>query len=158
MNGINTLKNHYESLTLINRKTGKVSSTHHWFLALGTYSYLLNDCKGIASLLPLAKAQKTIKYNFLTIKKKRPGKNVTSRDLARHEAEQILPQLEMVYRSRLKYYQKFLKQKFCLWINTESNTPSLHVHQLAKNNNMYSIVEGYHGVRWWMDQFKKLQS
>ena len=158
MNGINILKSHYERLTLINRKTGKVSSTHHWVLALGTHSYLLNHKEGIASLLPLAKAQKTIKYNFLTLKKKRPGKNRTSRDLARQEAEQILPQLEMLYRSNLKSYQKFLKRKFCLWIKIEINTPHAKAHQLATSMGLSYLAEGNHSVRWWMDQLKKMQS
>jgi hypothetical protein len=158
MNGINILKSHYERLTLINRKTGKVSSTHHWVLALGTHSYLLNHKEGIASLLPLAKAQKTIKYNFLTLKKKRPGKNRTSRDLARQEAEQILPQLEMLYRSNLKSYQKFLKRKFCLWIKIEINTPHTKAHQLANSMDLIYLAEGNHSIRWWMDQLKKMQS
>ena len=158
MNGINILKSHYERLTLINRKTGKVSSTHHWFLALGTHSYLLNHKEGIASLLPLAKAHKTIKHNFLTLKKKRPGKDKTNRDLARLEAKLILPQLEILYKSNLKSYQKFLKRKFCFWINKEINTPHTKAHQLAVNMNMSYIAEGNHSIRWWMDQFKKLQS
>jgi hypothetical protein len=158
MNGINTLKNHYERLTLINRKTGKVSSTHHWFLALGTHSYLLNHKEGIASLLPLAKAHKTIKHNFLTLKKKRPGKNGTNRDFARQEAEKILPQLAMLYRSNLKSYQKFLKRKFCLWIKIEINTPHAKAHQLATSMGLSYLAEGNHSVRWWMDQLKKMQS
>jgi hypothetical protein len=145
MNGINILKSHYERLTLINRKTGKVSSTHHWVLALGTHSYLLNHKEGIASLLPLAKAQK-------------PGKNRTSRDLARQEAEQILPQLEMLYRSNLKSYQKFLKRKFCLWIKIEINTPHTKAHQLANSMDLIYLAEGNHSIRWWMDQLKKMQS
>ena len=158
MNGINTLKNHYERLTLINRKTGKVSSTHHWFLALGTHSYLLNHKEGIASLLPLAKAQKAIKYNFLTLKKKRPGKDKTNRDLARLEAKLILPQLEILYRSNLKSYQKFLKRNFCLWIKKEINTPYTKAHQLATSMDLSYLSESNHSVRWWMDQLKKMQS
>ena len=158
MNGINTLKNHYERLTLINRKTGKVSSTHHWFLALGTHSYLLNHKDGIASLLPLAKAQKAIKYNFLTLKKKRAGKDKTNRDLARLEAKLILPQLEILYRSNLKSYQKFLKKNFCLWIKKEINTPHTKAHQLANGMDMSYLAEGNHSIRWWMEQLKKMQS
>jgi len=158
MNGINTLKSHYERLTLINRKTGKVSSTHHWFLALGTHSYLLNHKEGIASLLPLAKAHKTIKHNFLTLKKKRPGKDKTNRDLARLEAKLILPQLEILYRSNLKSYQKFLKSNFCSWIKKEINTPHTKANQLAVYKGMSHIAEGNQSLRWWMDQLKKMQS
>ena len=158
MNGINILKNHYQRLTLINRKTGKVASSHDWLLALGTHAYLLNDKKGIASLLPLVKAQKTIKYNFLTLKKKRSGKDQTHRNLARQEARLIVPLLDDIYRSNLRSYQKFLKKNFCFWIKKELNTPHTKAHQLAKDMGMSYLEEGHHSVRWWMDQLKKMQS
>ena len=110
---MNLLKEKYQKLTLVSKKTKRVASSHDWLLALGTHAYLLNDKKGIASLLPLVKAQKTIKYNFLTLKKKRLGKDQTNRNLARQEARLIVPLLDDIYRSNLRSYQKFLKTNFC---------------------------------------------
>ena len=158
MNGINILKNHYQRLTLINKKTGKVSSSHHWLLALAANAYLEKNIRGIPSLLPISKAHKLLKYNFLGFKEKRPGQNETIRNLARQEAKLILPQLEILFRYNLKSYQKFLKKNFCLWIKKEINKPFTVVHQFAQDGNMLSIVEGHHSVRWWMDQLKKMQS
>ena len=158
MNGINILKNHYQRLTLINKKTGKVSSSHHWLLALAANAYLEKNIRGIPSLLPISKAYKLLKYNFLSFKEKRPGQNETIRNLARQEAKLILPQLEILFRYNLKSYQKFLKKNFCLWIKKEINKPFTVVHQFAQDVNMLSIVEGHHSVRWWMDQLKKMQS
>ena len=158
MNGINILKNHYQRLTLINKKTGKVSSSHHWLLALAANAYLEKNTRGIPSLLPISKAHKLLKYNFLGFKEKRPGQNETIRNLARQEAKLILPQLEILFRYNLKSYQKFLKKNFCLWIKKEINKPYTVVNQFAQDNNMISIVEGHHSVRWWMDQLKKMQS
>ena len=158
MNGINILKNHYQRLTLLNKKTGKVSSSHHWLLALAANAYLEKNIRGIPSLLPISKAHKLLKYNFLGFKEKRPGQNETIRNLARQEAKLILPQLEILFRYNLKSHQKFLKKNFCLWIKKEINKPFTVVHQFAQDGNMLSIVEGHHSVRWWMDQLKKMQS
>ena len=158
MNGINILKNHYQKLTLINKKTGKVASSHHWFLALAANAYQQKHTRGISSLLPLSKAHKLLKYNFLGFKEKRPGQNETIRNLARQEAKLILPQLEILFRYNLKSHQKFLKKNFCLWIKKEINKPCTVVHKFAQDNNMLSIVEGHHSLRWWMDQLKKMQS
>ncbi len=158
MNGINILKNHYQRLTLINKKTGKVSSSHHWLLALAANAYLEKNTRGIPSLLPISKAHKLLKYNFLGFKEKRPGQNETIRNLARQEAKLILPQLEILFRYNLKSYQKFLKKNFCLWIKKEINKPFTVAHQFAQDGNMLLIVEGHHSVRWWMDQLKKMQS
>ena len=158
MNGINILKNHYQRLTLLNKKTGKVSSSHHWLLALAANAYLEKNTRGIPSLLPISKAHKLLKYNFLGFKEKRPGQNETIRNLARQEAKLILPQLEILFRYNLKSHQKFLKKNFCLWIKKEINKPFTVVHQFAQDGNMLSIVESHHSVRWWMDQLKKMQS
>ena len=130
MNGINILKNHYQRLTLLNKKTGKVSSSHHWLLALAANAYLEKNIRGIPSLLPISKAHKLLKYNFLGFKEKRPGQNETIRNLARQEAKLILPQLEILFRYNLKSYQKFLKKNFCLWIKKEINKPFTVVHPL----------------------------
>ena len=158
MNGINILKNHYQRLTLINKKTGKVSSSHHWLLALAANAYLEKNTRGIPSLLPISKAHKLLKYNFLGFKEKRPGQNETIRNLARQEAKLILPQLEILFRYNLKSHQKFLKKNFCLWIKKEINKPCTVVHKFAQDSNMLSIMEGHHSLRWWMDQLKKMQS
>ena len=40
----------------------------------------------------------------------------------------------------------------------EINKPCTVVHKFAQDNNMLSIVEGHHSLRWWMDQLKKMQS
>lgn len=158
MNGINILKNHYQKLTLINKKTGKVSSSHHWFLVIAADTYLKKHNIGISSLLPFNKAQKMLKHNFLTVKNKRPGQNETSRNLAKKEARLILPQLEILFKYNLKSYQKFQKLNFCKWIKIEINKPSSLVHKFAIESDMLFIVEGHHSVRWWMDQLKKMQS
>ena len=155
---MNLLKEKYQKLTLVSRKTKRVASSHNWLLALGTYAYLRNDKKGIASLLPLAKAQKSLRYNFLTTKNKRPGKEETSRGQARQEAKFILPKLEFLYKEVLQNHQKFLKKRFCLWIKHEINKPSTLINQVATAADMFCIVEQHHSVRWWMDQLKKMQS
>jgi hypothetical protein len=155
---MNLLKEKYQKLTLVSRKTKRVASSHNWLLALGTYAYLRNDKKGIASLLPLAKAQKSLRYNSLTLKTKRPGKEETVREQARIEAQSFLPELERLYKSTLRTYQKFLKKNFCLWIKKEINKPSTRVYQSGTARNLSSIVDGGHSFRWWMDLYKKMQS
>ena len=64
MNGINILKNHYQKLTLINKKTGKVASSHHWFLALAANAYQQKHTRGISCLLPLSEQRKFLNIIF----------------------------------------------------------------------------------------------
>jgi hypothetical protein len=149
------LKELYQKLTLVSQKTRRVASSNNWLLALGAHAYLLNDKKGITSLLPLTKAQRTLRYNFLTIKTKRPGKAETVREQARLEAQSFLPKLELLYRSNLRTYQKFLKKNFCLWIKKEINKPSTQVYRSGTARNLSCIVDGGHSFRWWMDLYKK---
>ena len=152
------MKESYQKLTLVSQKTRRVASSHNWLLALGAHAYLLNDKKGIASLLPLAKGRKSLRYNSLTIKTKRPGKAETSREQARLEAQSFLPELKSLYRLSLRTHQKFLKKRFCLWIKHEINKPSTKVYQLGTARNLSCIVDGGHSFRWWMDLYKKMQS
>jgi len=149
------LKNNLSKLTLVNKKTKRVASSHHWWLALGAYAYLRRDTQGLAGLLPHLKGQKVLQKNFLTFKNKRVGNKETNRTLARQQAYLILPELEYIYRSNLKSHQRFQKRNFCLWIKKEINKPSTLVNQLATSANVFCIVEQHHSVRWWMDQLKK---
>jgi len=152
------LKNNLSKLTLVNKKTKRVASSHHWWLALGAHAHLLGDTQGISGLLPHLKGQKILRNNFLTLKNKRPGKEETHRTLARQQAYLILPALEHIYRSNLRSHQKFLKRNFCVWIKNEINKPSTLINQVATAADMFCIVEQHHTVRWWMDQLKKMQS
>ena len=156
--GALSLKNNLSKLTLVNKKTKRVASSHHWWLALGAYAYLRRDTQGLAGLLPHLKGQKVLQKNFLTFKNKRVGNKETNRTLARQQAYLILPELEYIYRSNLKSHQRFQKRNFCLWIKKEINKPSTLVNQLATAANVFCIVEQHHSVRWWMDQLKKMQS
>jgi len=149
------LKNNLSKLTFINKKTKRVASSHHWWLALGAHAFFRGDTQGIAGLLPHIKGQKVLQNNLLTLKNKRIGNKETNRRLARQQAYLILPKLEHIYRSNLRSHQRFLKRNFCLWIKNEINKPSTLVNQLATAANMFCIVEQHHSVRWWMDQLKK---
>jgi hypothetical protein len=149
------LTNNLSKLTLINKRTKRVASSHHWWLALGAHAYLRRDTRGIAGLLPHIKGQKVLQKNFLTLKNKRVGNKETNRTLARKQAYLILPELEYIYRANLRSHQKFQKRNFCLWIKNEINKPLTPVNQLATAANMFCIVEQHHSVRWWLDQIKK---
>jgi hypothetical protein len=152
------LKDNLSKLTLINKKSKKVASRQHWWLALDAYAHLQGDTLGIAGLLPHQKGKKILANNYLTLKSKRPGIVQPSRALARQQAKLVLPSLELIYRSTLKHHQKFLKKQFCVWVKHEINTPFSNAHKLATELGFDCILEGNHGVRWWMDQLKKMQS
>lgn len=145
-------------LTLINKKSNKVASRHHWWLALGANAHLTGDTQGIAGLLPHQKGKKILSNNYLALKGKRPGVVKPNRALARQQASLILPSLELIYRSTLQHHQKFLKKQFCIWVKNEINTPFSNAHKLATELGFDCIVEGNQGVRWWMDRLKKMQS
>ena len=152
------MKDNLLKLTLINKKSKKVASRQHWWLALGAYAHLQGDTRGIAGLLPHQKGKELLANNYLTLKDKRPGIVQPSRALARQQAKLVLPSLELIYRSTLKHHQKFLKKQFCVWVKHEINTPFSNAHKLATELGFDCILEGNHGVRWWMDQLKKMQS
>ena len=149
------MKDNLSKLTLINKKSKKVASRQHWWLALGAYAHLQGDTLGLAGLLPHQKGKKILANNYLTLKDKRPGIVQPSRALARQQAKLVLPSLELIYRSTLKHHQKFLKKQFCVWVKHEINTPFSNAHTLVTELGFDCIVEGNHGVRWWMDQLKK---
>ena len=135
-----------------------MASRDHWWLALGAYAHLQGDTRGIAGLLPHKNGKKILASNYLTLKDKRPGVVQPIRALARQQAKLVLPSLELIYRSTLKHHQKFLKKQFCVWVKHEINTPFSNAHKLATELGFDCILEGNHGVRWWMDQLKKMQS
>jgi len=145
-------------LTLINKKSRKVASRHHWWLALGAYAHSRGDKQGIAGLLPHQKGKELLVNNYLDFRDKRPGVVQPNRALAREQAKLMLPGLVLMYSSTLKHHQKFLKKQFCVWVKNEINTPLSNAHKLATELGFDCIVEGNHGVRWWMDQLKKMQS
>ena len=135
-----------------------MASSHHWWLALGAYAHLKGDTQGIAGLLPHQKAKKLLANNYLAAKVKRPGVVQPNRALAREQAKLMLPELVLMYSSTLKHHQKFLKKQFCIWVKNEINKPFSNAHTLATGLGFDRIVEENHGVRWWMDQLKKMQS
>ena len=135
-----------------------MASRDHWWLALGAHAHLKGDTQGIAGLLPHQKGKRILAHNYLTLKDKRLGIVQPSRALARQQAKLVLPSLELIYRSTLKHHQKFLKKQFCVWVKNEINKPFSNAHTLATGLGFDRIVEENHGVRWWMDQLKKMQS
>ena len=151
------MKDNLLKLTLINKKSKKVASRQHWWLALGAYAHLRGDTLGIAGLLPHQKGKRILANNYLTLKDKRPGVVQPNRALSRQQAKLVLPSLELIYRSTLKHHQKFLKKQFCVWVKSEINTPFSNAHKLATELGFDYILEGNHGVRWWMDQLKNAE-
>jgi len=87
------LRDNLLKLTLINKKSNKVASNHHWWLALGAYAHLKGDTQGIAGLLPHQKGKRILANNYLALKDKRPGVVQPHRALSRQQAKLVLPSL-----------------------------------------------------------------
>lgn len=148
-------KTHYR---LVNRKSKKAASGFSWYDALGAHAYLLDDNKGIASLLPHQRGRKALHKNELQPVKPRGLSSNTLHKTRQEEAAKILPALLIQYIKSKPSHLKFYKGRFCNWVSREINTPGSEACRIALISGCNWIVEGKLSPGWWQKQLQKLES
>lgn len=143
---------------LVNKKTGRVSSSNNWLLALAACAVLNNHTLGIASLLPLAKSRRLLTTNNLTLRKPRSKLNNPVRGQAREQAKAIIPALAALFGKQLPSYRSPRRQEFCKWIVKSLNDHQSKAYAKAVAERYDEIVDSGRNWRWWLDRLEKMQS
>ena len=76
---------------MVNKKSGKVASSHSWLLALAAVAHMKGNTSGISGLLPLMQAEKLLYKNEVTFKTVRGHKCGNMIRIIRNQAKSFLP-------------------------------------------------------------------
>ena len=83
--------------TLVNRKTGKVSSSNNWLVALAAAAFNNQDNVGLPSLLPQKKAKKLLTTNELVLRVERGVKSKLINVEVREQGKSFIPSLAVLW-------------------------------------------------------------
>lgn len=143
---------------LVNRKTGKVASNNHWLLAQAAKAVQNQDITGLASLLPLGRAKKLLRANDIMEKKQRGQKSKIESVSARHQANQILTELIILYIAQLPKHLTGGRMHFANWVHREIGRQGSEVMKKVESRGFHELIDAQNCPRWWHDQLKKMQS
>lgn len=143
---------------LVNKQTGKASSSNNWLNVLAAISVKNQDCSGIATLLPQAKAQKLLQKNILVKKKRRGLNNSLDAAQSRAQTKLMLPMLAVIYGQKLPSHKPPRRNDFCKWAVTTLKDENSRAKKYAINQGYDELLNAERSVRWWLDQLNKMQS
>ena len=143
---------------LVNKKSGKVASSHSWLLALAAVARMKGNSSGISSLLPLIQAEKLLHKNQVTFKTIRGHKGANLRHIIRSQAQSFLPCAIIEFERKCRVFKLLTKKDLSAWIVKALSDPYSYLYKNAKNMGYDEILELRRAPRWWQDQLKKLQS
>ena len=143
---------------LVNKKSGKVASSHSWLLALAAFAHMKGYSSGIAGLLPLIQAEKLLHKNQVTFKTVRGHKSDNLRNIIRSQAKSFLPFAIVEFEKQRRVFKLTTKKDFSAWIVKALADVRSYLYKTAENMGYDEILELQRTPRWWQDQLKKLQS
>ena len=143
---------------LVNKKTGKVASSHSWLLALAAVAHMKGNTSGISGLLPLMQAEKLLHKNEVTFKTVRGHKGDNLRHITRSQAKSFLPYAIIEFERKRRIFKLLTKKDLSAWIVQALSDPYSYLYNKAQNMGYDEILELQRSPRWWQDQLKKLQS
>ena len=143
---------------LVNKKSGKVASSHSWLLALAAVAHMKGNTSGISGLLPLMQAEKLLHKNEVTFKTVRGHKGGNLRHITRSQAKSFLPYAIIEFERKRRVFKLLTKKDFSAWISKALSDTGSYLYKTAKNLGYDEILEIQRSPRWWQDQLKKLQS
>jgi len=85
---------------LVNKKTGKVSSSDNYVNRLTAIAVIEEDCSGIMGALPLRNVENLLHNNKLAEKKKRSHTKISVRAMIREEAQKMIIPLAIFYEKK----------------------------------------------------------
>ena len=143
---------------MVNKKSGKVASSHSWLLALAAVAHMKGNISGILSLLPLMQAEKLLRKNEMTFKTVRGHKGGSLRHITRSQAKSFLPCAIVEFGRKRRVFKLLTKKDLSAWIVQALSDPYSYLYKKAQNMGYDEILELQRSPRWWQDQLKKLQS
>ena len=142
---------------LVNRKTGKVSSSNNWLIALAAVATINQDNVGLPSLLPQKKVKKLLTTNKLSLGVQRGTKSKLINVEVRAQGKSFIPALAVLWEKEKPPHRSPRRQEFCKWVVKSLQAPQSRAHKIA-------VKRGYHDIldkanwRWWLDRLEKMQS
>lgn len=153
----------YGKSRLVNIKTGKLASSSTWLLDLAACAITLGQSTGIASALPLAKAERLLKKNnlknFTKHQKAEAQKiSVSSHGDLRAAAEAGIPSIVVFYIENVVGSRdpKTVNRKgFTHWLAREIASPDSQLNLfLLSRPELVGLAEIKRSERWWVDRVK----
>ena len=136
---------------LVNRKNGKISSSSNENNILSVKVYLAGDNTGI--MQPLYRAgRKLYKSNIIQTKRKR--KDDSYKQILRHQAQELLVPLAILYDLDRPQHLLPSRIKFAKWISQQLKIRGSEAYYLALEHNFHDLVDTPRGFQWWLQQLK----
>ena len=156
----NKTKSHW---VLLNKKTGKITSSNSWLLALAAHAHSIGETSGIAGLLPQEQAKKLLVSNALSTKVARRAKAGRLTDKISDQAVTLLPQLAVLFGEQHPIHKTITRENFCVWITKQLADETSFAYRNALHSGCENLIYNTTGdkprsARWWLDQIKKMQS
>ena len=142
---------------LVNRKTGKASSTNNDSRILAVLAYIKGETDGIKGLLAKS-GPKILKHNKLAYKDFRTSASVYSHQLARLQAKQFIVVLAVLYEKVMPKHKLVTRQDFVKWVVKEMANQTSEAHREATRLGYDALLHKNRSTRWWIDRLNKLQS
>jgi hypothetical protein len=142
---------------LVNKKTGKVSSSNNWLIALAAVAVTNRDSRGLPSLLPQSKAEKLLTTNKLVLRSQRGVKSKLINAEAREQAKCFIPALAVLWEKEKPQHRPPRRQDFCQWVVKSLQNPKTRAYTTAVKRGHHEIL-GKADWRWWLARLEKMQS
>ncbi len=153
----------YGRFRLVNKKTGRLASSSTWLVDLAACAVSLGHSTGIASLLPLAHAQRLLVNN--TLKPFKRQKIIKARKIAptshgdlRTLAEAAIPAIAVFYGEKIvatKAITAVNRKGFVHWLVRELQSPNSQLNRyLLSLPDLAGLAETQRAHRWWLDRLK----
>ena len=136
---------------LINRKNGRISSNSNETNILRVKVYLSGDNTGI--MQPLYRARRKL-YKSNIIKTKRKRKDDSYKQMLRHQAQELLVPLAILYDLDRPQHLLPSRIKFAKWISQQLKIKGSEVYYLALKHNFHDLIDTPRGFQWWLQQLK----
>jgi len=113
--------------------------------------YLSGDNTGI--MQPLYRAgRKLYKSNIIQTKRKR--KDDSYKQILRHQAQELLVPLAILYDLDRPQHLLPSRIKFAKWISQQLKIKGSEVYYLALKHNFHDLIDTPRGFQWWLQQLK----
>jgi hypothetical protein len=156
----------YKTHRLINKSSGKLSSSSTWLIDLAACAVVLKHDKGLPALLPQDKAKRLLENNQLKPfkrhnKKAAAKKAATSHDEIRLIARSAISTIAAYYTHNVvkgKSPKELNRKGFVHWITSQmKDTDSGLNRRLLASPDYAPLAETVRGERWWLDQIKNAE-
>ena len=141
---------------LVNRKTGKVSSSNNWLVALAAVAAINKDNVGLPSLLPQKKATRLLIKNKLVLRARRGTKSALTSAEIRDQGKSFIPTLAVLWEKEKPSHRPPRRQEFCKWIVKSLQAPQSRAHKLVIRHSYDDLLNK--SWRWWLARLEKMQS